>query len=127
MEADEKQTLIQRYLNAYNSFDIDRMMEVIHDNIEFKNISGGETNASAFGIKEFRAIAEQSKQLFSSRKQTVTKWDLEGNGASIEVDYTGVLAIDLQNGMKVGDRLQLKGRSEFVFCDGKIYRLTDYS
>ena len=127
MDADEKQTLIERYLNAYNSFDIDCMMEVIHDNIEFKNVSGNETNTSASGINEFRKLAEQSQQLFSSRKQTVTKWDLEGNGASVEVDYTGVLAVDLPNGMKVGETLQLKGRSEFVFRDGKIYRLTDYS
>ena len=102
-------------------------MKVVHQDIEFKNVSRGETNTSASGINEFREIAEQSKQLFSSRKQTVTKFESEGNGASVEVDYTGVLAVDLPNGMKVGETLQLKGRSQFVFRDGKIYRLTDYS
>lgn len=57
MEANEKKTLIQGYLNAYNSFDLDCMMNAIHQDIEFKNVSGGETNASASGINEFQAIA----------------------------------------------------------------------
>ncbi|NJN57803.1 MAG: nuclear transport factor 2 family protein [Leptolyngbyaceae cyanobacterium SL_5_9] len=127
MHIDEKRALLERYLNAYNSFDIERMMELIHQDIEFKNVSGGEVNASASGKNEFRALAEQSKRLFSSRKQTVTKFNLDGDGASLKIEYVGVLAANLPNGMKVGETLQLAGRSEFDFRDGKIYRLTDYS
>lgn len=127
MHIDEKRALLERYLNAYNSFDIERMMELIHQDIEFKNVSGGEVNASASGKNEFRALAEQSKRLFSSRKQTVTKFNLDGDGASLKIEYVGVLAANLPNGMKVGETLQLAGRSEFDFHDGKIYRLTDYS
>jgi ketosteroid isomerase-like protein len=127
MHIDEKRALLERYLNAYNSFDIECMMELIHQDIEFKNVSGGEVNASASGKNKFRALAEQSKRLFSSRKQTVTRFDLDGDGASLEIDYVGVLAANLPNGMKVGETLQLAGCSEFDFRDGKIYRLTDYS
>ncbi|NJL36698.1 MAG: nuclear transport factor 2 family protein [Leptolyngbyaceae cyanobacterium RM2_2_4] len=127
MHADEKRALLERYLDAYNSFDIERMMELIHQDIEFKNVSGGEVNASASGKNEFRALAEQSKRLFSSRKQTVTKFNLDGDGASLEIEYVGVLATNLPNGMKLGETLQLTGRSELDFRDGKIYRLTDYS
>jgi hypothetical protein len=29
--------------------------------------------------------------------------------------------------MKAGETLRLSGRTEFAFCDGKIYRITDIS
>jgi ketosteroid isomerase-like protein len=120
MNEDDKRSLIKRYLDAYNSFDIDGMMSVIHSDIEFKNVSGGEVNATASGSNELRKLAEQSKELFSSRKQTMTSFRTEDDMAFIDVTYEGVLASDLPNGMKAGETLRLNGRSEFTFLDGKI-------
>jgi len=57
----------------------------------------------------------------------ITTFEEAGNKATIGVDYTGVLAADLPNGMKTGDVLRLTGRSDFVFNEGKISRITDYS
>ena len=65
--------------------------------------------------------------MFSSRKQTVTEFNAGGDGALIEIDFTAVVAADFANGMKAGETISLKGRSEVVFRDHKIYRLTDYS
>ena len=45
----------------------------------------------------------------------------------IEVAYHGVLAIDLPNGMKQGQVMELAGRSEFKFDDGLIWQITDIS
>lgn len=103
------------------------MLSVIHPEIEFKNVANGEVNASASGIAEFRNLAEQSKGLFSSRHQTMTKFDAIDSQVIVEVDYIGVLAEDLPNGMKKGDTIKLTGRSEFCFRDGKICRITDIS
>jgi ketosteroid isomerase-like protein len=65
MDSDEKRALVDRYLSAYEVFDIDGMLAVIHRDIEFKNVAGGEVNANASGgIDEFRKLAEQSKTLF---------------------------------------------------------------
>lgn len=125
MNRDEKCSLIERYLASYNIFDIDGMMPVIHPDIECKNVSGGEVNATASGADEFRRPAEQSKGLFISRRQTVTKFWTNNDRAFIELDYEGVLASDLPNGMKAGESLRLTGRSEFTFRDGRIYRITD--
>ena len=58
---------------------------------------------------------------------TVTKFKADEDGVSVELDYVGVLATDLPNGKKAGETLRLTGRSHFVFRDGKIVRLTDYS
>jgi ketosteroid isomerase-like protein len=127
MNEDDKRHLIERYLDAYNSFDIDGMMSVIHPDIEFKNISGGEINATTSGSNQFQKLAEQSKGLFSKRKQTITSFETKDDQAFIGIDYEGVLAADLPNGMNAGETLRLNGRSEFAFRDGKIYRITDIS
>ena len=42
-----------------NAFDIDGMMAVIHPDIEFKNVSGGEVNATTSGAGDFRLLAEK--------------------------------------------------------------------
>jgi ketosteroid isomerase-like protein len=127
MSDDEKRTLVERYVAAYNTFDIDGMMAVIHPNIEFKNISGDEVNATASGFDKLRELAEKSKSLFTSRKQTITGFEVNGDQASVEIAYEGVLACDLPNGMKAGETLRVNRRSEFTFRDGKIFRLTDIS
>jgi len=127
MNSDDQRALIDRYIAAYNALDIDEMMSTIHANVRFKNVSGGEVNATASGAAEFRQLAEQSKKLFSSRVQTVRAFESGDDRAVIDVAYEAVLAADLPNGMKAGERLRLEGRSEFVFREGKIYELADYS
>jgi len=44
-----------------------------------------------------------------------------------EIDFVSVLALDLPNGIKLGETLQFTGRSKFIFHNRKIYQLTDYS
>ena len=127
MDEDEKRSLVECYLAAYNAFDIDGMMAVIHPDIEFKNVSGGEVNATTSGSGDFRLLAEKSSELFRSRKQKILTFWSNADQASVAVAFEGVLASDLPNGMKAGETLRLNGRSEFTFCDGKIYRIKDVS
>lgn len=127
MNEKEKQDLIDRFIDAYNLFDIERMMAFVHPHIEFQNVEKGEVSTSARGMEEFRTLAEQSVKLFLSRKQSITRFRASDEGASVEVDYTAVLAEDLPNGMKSGETLRLTGRSNFTFKDGKISKLVDYS
>ncbi|MEM1239175.1 MAG: nuclear transport factor 2 family protein [Cyanobacteria bacterium P01_H01_bin.26] len=123
----EKRSLIDRYLSAYNAFDVDGMMASAHPKIEFENVSGGKVTASASGADEFRQMAEQATALFSSRRQRVTAFDATPEGASVDIAYEAILATDLPNGMKAGQSLKLNGRSEFEFKAGKIARIVDYS
>ena len=126
-KAVDKKYLIEQYISAYNTFDLDYMMSLLHPEIEFENVSDGEIDAKATGIDEFRAIAEQANELFKSRQQTITRCDLSQNEASVEIGYEAVLAKDLPNGMKSGSTINLNGRSQFSFKDGKIFRIIDIS
>ena len=127
VENQEKKNLIERFVRAYNSFDVDGMVALLHPECSFQNISGGQINASAKGIAQSREIAEKSKSLFSSRNQTINSYQAEGETVTVDLDYEGVLREDLPNGLKAGERIQLKGKSVFKFRDGLIYQLKDYS
>ena len=127
MDTDKAKALVEEFLDAYNRFDVDAMIELVDPEIEFRNVSGGEVDTTAIGQDEFRALAQQSAKLFSSRKQTPTKFEAEGEAVAVDIDFSGTLATSMPNGMKAGEELHVTGRSEFVFRDEKIHRLTDYS
>ena len=103
------------------------MLTNLHENIVFKNISNGEVNLSTTGISAFQTQAEQAKNLFSKREQKITEIRFEDDSAQVEIDYYGVFAVDLPNGLKAGDKIELKGKSIFRFTDEKILEITDIS
>ena len=127
MRNDEMNGLIQKYVNAYNSFDIDEMLLLLDENIEFRNVSNGLVNTETKGIDQFRQLAEQSKRIFSERLQTVNHYEIKGDLVEIEIDYEGILATDLPNGPKAGETLKIKGKSVFKFKNKRISVIEDYS
>lgn len=128
MESQEVRDIIEKYIRAYNSFDIQGMVDLLHQNIIFRNISDGVTTTETSGIPAFRALAEQSSTIFSSRSQTITEYSAgPDNNVEVAIDYEGILTVDLPGGLTAGDKLQLKGTSTFRIKDGKILLIEDRS
>ena len=127
MEANDRKNLIERFIRAYNSFDIDGMMVLMHPKCSFQNISDGQVTASAEGVRQFRELAERAKALFSTRSQTIIAYKFEQESVTVDIDFEGVLRLDLPNGLKAAQTLKLKGQSVFRFRDGLIYELIDQS
>lgn len=125
MDTEEKRSVIDLYVHAYNAFDVETMMSLLHPDVEFKSISEGAVTLSASGLEEFRSLAEQGAILFSSRKLTIMEFYEKDDQVIVEMTYSAVVAVDLPDGMKAGDTLSLEGLSEIIFRDGKIYRMTD--
>jgi ketosteroid isomerase-like protein len=124
---DPYRALIERYVAAYNAVDVPGMLALLHPEVTFQNVAAGEVTAAASGIEEFRQLAERAAQLFASRRQTVRHIVPDREGATIEVDYEGVLAADLGPALRAGDTLRLTGRSTFRFREGRIARIVDES
>jgi ketosteroid isomerase-like protein len=122
-----RETLIASYLEGYNSFDIPKMVQNFSDKIVFENIQNGEISLILNGINEFETQAEVAKSYFSERRQTIKSFEHQVDKTEVEIEYFGVLAIDLPNGMKKGQELELNGKSVFEFENEKIVRLTDIS
>ena len=127
MTVKEAQALIERYIASYNALDVEGMLALMHPDVVFRNIAGGKVTAEAVGIGALRALAVQSKGLFASRHQEIMNLSIEGDRASANVDFKGVLALDVPGGPKAGESLHLSGRTEFEFRDGLFYRITDIS
>ncbi|GIK34939.1 MAG: hypothetical protein AMXMBFR45_07960 [Gammaproteobacteria bacterium] len=127
MSNSNKKDLIDRYLAAYNAFDIDGMLSVLSKDVRFENYSSGQLTAATSGIGEFRQLAEQSKSLFSEREQRITSLAFGHDSAVATIAYRGKLAADIPDGLSAGTVLDLQGQSEFSFSNGQITKIVDRS
>ena len=127
METSQAKKLVTDYIEAYNAFDVDGMLRHLHEDIVFRNISGGEINLTTTGKESFRQQAEQARQYFSQREQRVTDWQLADNRVEVLIDYSAVAAMDFPNGLKAGKMLRLQGKSVFQFAGSRIISIDDIS
>ncbi|USB31798.1 nuclear transport factor 2 family protein [Paenibacillus sp. YPG26] len=127
MAGDVKRDIIEKYIEAYNTFDIEGMVGLLDKEILFRNISNGEVDTEIQGIEEFRELAGKSAAMFSNRCQTITGYAAEDDQAEVQIDYEGTLAVDLPNGLKAGDKIHLQGKSVFQIKEGKLTLIEDHS
>jgi hypothetical protein len=125
----DKQRLeaIKSYMNAYNSFDVEGMIKNLSSDIIFKNITNETVDLVTNGIHEFKRQAEKATSFFSNREQKMMNSMQENDMITIDIDYTGTLAIDLPNGLKEGDTLEMQGKSIFKFEGLQIIEINDIS
>jgi len=124
---ENREKIIQNYIDGYNEFDIEKMTCNFDDNIVFKNIQGGEVNMTLNGINEFKQQAERVKSYFETREQKIISMSHNYDKTEVEIEYSTVLAMDFPNGLKKGEKLELKGKSVFTFQNDKIIQLIDQS
>jgi hypothetical protein len=122
-----QKNLIERYLAAYEAFDIEAMLAPLDPAIRFENYSGGQLTADASGIEEFRRLAEQSQVLFSEREQRVTSLVQRGGTVVAEIAWSGRIAADIPGGPPAGTLLEMRGSSEFDFGERGITKIVDRS
>lgn len=117
--------LIRNYINAYNTYDVAGMTANLHNDIVFEHITNGEVVLSLHGLEAFRRQAEQAVRFFNQRKQTITSITEAADRVEVTIAYTAIAAMDLPNGLKAGDAVNLQGQSIFRFAGDKVIRITD--
>lgn len=126
-ESASEQIIVESYINYYNTFQIDEMADLFTEDCIFQNISNASGSIECRGKEELLKLATQSALLFKERKQSISNWVIGKNKIAVEIDYIATLAHDLPNGLKKGERLELKGVCIYEFEAGKIKRLVDFS
>lgn len=124
MNTNEKLSLLKRYIHACNSFKIETMCSLLHDEILVKNFVDGEHQKNIDGIEAFEKVAQEEKKLYSSRKYTILEHQEFGEKVTLEMSYSAVLAKDVESGKVAGDGISRRGLVEVRFKEKKIYRLT---
>lgn len=119
-------TIIQNYLDAYNSKDVDALMDCVADTVVFENVSNSGQSIKIEGRDAFAQLAHQAAAMFVSRNQSVRMAVVDGNNAALEVDWTGTPAVDLGT-MKAGVEVAMRGASFITISDGKLARIVDLS
>lgn len=127
MRDSEQLALIERYLAAYNAFDIDGMLAVLSADVRFENYAGDQLTAASSGTGEFRQLAEHAQTLFSAREQRITAIEAADGALVASIAYRGRLAVDIPDGPRAGTELILDGHSEFRFDRGLIAKIVDRS
>ena len=119
--------LIERFIAAYNQFDVDGMIAELAPEIRFENYSGDALTVATDGIEQFRELAERSKAMFSEREQRIVSISGNDHAAIVDIAYRGRLAIDVPDGPTAGTVIELRGRSEYSFAGGRITKIVDRS
>jgi steroid delta-isomerase-like uncharacterized protein len=127
MQNADQLELIDRYLAAYNRFDVEAMLAVLSSDIRFENYSGGELTAAASGKEAFRRLAEQSISIFAEREQRIAALESGEGAITARIGFHGRLAADIPGGPPAGTVLDLQGESAFTFKDGLIAGIVDRS
>lgn len=119
--------IVSKYIACYNSRDIDGMLECVTEDVIFENISNTGQSMRLEGKPAMGEIARLSGNAFSYRRQKVLNFVESGNRASAEVSFEAKAAVDLPNGARAGDMVNLRGASFFELRDGLLSRIADYS
>jgi len=128
MQNEMKRDLNVRYLQAYNCFDLEGMVNTLSDEVEIENVRKGKLESASKGIPAFSELTGKAALVFSYRKQTILELEEDADSICINVDYEATLATDLymnEADYKQGDTLKLNSRSEFTFAHDKISRIRD--
>ena len=118
--------IIRSYIDAYNRKDVAALVECVTDTVIFENISNAGQSLRIEGRSGFADLAMQGASMFTARHQTVRTAVVDGDQVALEVDWTGVPAIDL-GPIKAGNEFALRGASFLTIADGKLCRIVDIS
>ena len=127
MDATQAQVLVDKYIEAYNGFDVPGMLACLHPDVQFEHSTNGDVTVRLDGKAAFESQATRAAAWFTERTQHVTAFRWQDERAEVEVDYFAITATDLPNGIKAGATLQFSGRSVFSFRDELIAFIQDFS
>jgi len=120
-----RHALIDAYIDAYNRFDIEGMLDLVTDDVRFEHHTGDELSVATDGKAQLEKLARVGALLFASRKQTLLKMHEEGTVVIATIDFHGEIAEDIPDGPGAGSIIEMQGTSEFGFHNGKINRIID--
>jgi ketosteroid isomerase-like protein len=127
MNATKAQVLVEKYIEAYNRFDVAAMLACLQPDVQFEHSTNGDVTVRLASKEAFESQAIRAAAWFSERTQRITAFRWQDEQAEAAIDYFALTATDLPNGIKAGTTLQFSGRSVFSFRDGLIAFIQDFS
>ena len=127
MNATKAQLLVEKYIEAYNRFDVAAMLACVQPDVQFEHSTNGDVTVRLVSKEAFESQAIRAAAWFSERTQRITAFRWLNEQAEADLNYFAVTATDLPNGVKAGTTLQFSGRSVFSFREELIAFIQDFS
>ena len=121
----DRQHLIERYIAAYNAFDLDGMAAVLSPAVRFDNYEQGVKTHETAGIDAFRTLAQSSAAMFASREQAIVSLEFDPDQVIANIAFAGRLAVDIPDGPTAGSEVAMQGNSTFTFDGERIATIVD--
>jgi steroid delta-isomerase-like uncharacterized protein len=120
-------TLVRRYVERYNSNDVDGMLECCADDVVFETVSNPGGSIRLSGKDEMREVIEATTRAFRERRHEVVTILVDGQRAAAETVFSGVAAAELGQHVRPGEHVSIRGATMFELRDNKLSRICDYS
>jgi len=127
MDATQAEALVNKYIEAYNGFDVPGMLACLQPDVQFEHSTNGDVTVRLASKDAFESQAIRAAAWFAERTQRITAFRWLGEQAEADIDYHAVTATDLPNGVKANTTLSFSGRSRFSFRDELIAFIQDFS
>jgi ketosteroid isomerase-like protein len=118
--------IIQSYLDAYNCKDVAALVACVADDVVFENVSNAGQSLKVEDRAAFAELAERAASMFTARHQAIRNAVVDGDRVALEVDWTGIPAIDL-GPMKAGEQVASRRASFMTIGSGMLTRIVDLS
>jgi steroid delta-isomerase-like uncharacterized protein len=120
-------TLVRRYVDRYNSNDVDGMLDCCADDIVFETVTNPGGSIRLSGKDEMREVIEATTRAFRERRHEVVTILVDGQRAAAETVFSGVAAAELGQHVRPGEHVSIRGATMFETRDNKLSRICDYS
>lgn len=120
-------TLVRRYVERYNSNDVDGMLDCCADDVVFETVTNPGGSIRLSGKSEMREVIEATTRAFRERRHEVVTILVDGQRAAAETVFSGVAAAELGQHVRPGEHVSIRGATMFELKDNKLSRICDYS
>ncbi len=119
--------LVRRYVDRYNSNDVEGMLECCSDSVVFETVTNPGGSIKLNGKEEMREVLVATTRAFRERRHQLVGIIVDGNRAAAETIFSGVAAAELGDHVRSGDHISIRGATIFETRDGRLERICDYS
>lgn len=120
-------TLVRRYVDRYNSNDVEGMLDCCAEDVVFETITNPGGSIRLNGKDEMREVIEATTRAFRERRHEVVNILVDGEKAAAETVFSGVAAAELGNHVRPGEHVSIRGATMFETRGDKLSRICDYS
>lgn len=120
-------SLVRRYVDRYNSNDVDGMLECCADDVVFETVTNPGGSIRLTGKDEMREVIEATTRAFREHRHEVVSILVDGQKAAAETVFSGVAAAELGNHVRPGEHVSIRGATLFETRGDKLCRICDYS